>query len=298
VSTGELDYEGPWWVYVIDREARVVWYHEIPGDRTTVMSRVSADGTHLTWGEVSWFGEPSSLVRSTLDQSWTSQTELPLVGYTYDELPDGTIAYDSWTFGGDVGIRTVAPDGTIADVWSCTAWAPPETAWGACGTNTVNYDEARGTYLWSLYDLDTIVEVDPTSGQAVAAWGSAGTDPLLPEGTGLQMAHYPNWTADGTLLVHTQAVGDERVEWAREFTWDQATGALQQLWSYNTVDHYADCSGEAVRVDGSNTLLNYGCEGTILEITPQGEVVWEVAANELIGHQTLIEDLYAVNRGW
>ena len=46
-----------------------------------------------------------------------------------------------------------------------------------------------------------------------------------------------------------------------------------------------------------NTLLNYGCGGVIREITPDGEVVWQVDTGYLIGHQTQIEDLYAVNRG-
>lgn len=297
VSEGVADYSGTWWVMILDRQARVVWYRMVPEERVTVMSRVSADGTHITWGEVTWFGDASTLERATLDLGWLDSLELPSIGYTYDELPDGTIAYDSWTLGADLGIRTIAPDGAIVDVFSCTEWAQGAYPWGDCGANAVNWSEARGTYLWSMYELDTVIEVDPVSGLATGSWGRSGDDAIEPDGVGLQMQHYPNWTAEGTLLLHTQEPGDARVEWAREFALDEATGAIEQIWSYSATDRYADCSGEAVRLSNGNTLLNYGCGAAIREITTDGTVVWEVETGALVGHQTQIGDLYAVNRG-
>lgn len=296
VATGEPNYKGPWWMYILDRQARVVWYRALWDDRVSVMSRVSADGTHLTWSEASWFADPPTIERATLDGRWSESLEAPELGYTYDELPDGTFAYDSWHFDGDIGIRTLAADGTTTDVWSCTDWEPEGRSWGDCGSNTVNYDETRGTYLWSLYDLATVVEVDP-SGVALASWGDFGDDPLTPKDARLQMPHYPNWTADGTLLLSAQVAGEERVQFAREFALEPDTGGLEQVWSYATDERYAECSGEAVRVEGGNTLLNYGCGAAIREVTPDGEVVWDVETGALIGHQTPIADLYAVNRG-
>lgn len=297
VATGESDYEGPWWAYILDRQARVVWYRAIDDGRVSVMSRPAADGTHLTWDEVSWFGDPSTLERTTLDGRWQGRVELPLVGYTYAELPDGTVAYDAWSFGGDITLRTIAPDGTLTDVWSCHDWLPEGHPWDDCGTNTVNWSEARGTFLWSQYGTATIVEVDPVAGAAVGSWGDLGEDPLAPADARLQMQHYPYWTDAGTLLTHVQEAGEARVQWAREFTWDEASNGLTQVWSYRTEDRYAECSGEAVRLAGGNTLLNYGCGQAIREVTPDGAVAWEVETGALIGHQSLVDDLYALNVG-
>jgi hypothetical protein len=296
VGTGQENYSGPFWVYIVDRQARVVWYHRVPDDRVTVMSRLSPDGTHISWGEVSWFGDPPTVQRSTLDLGYTAAVETPQNGYTYDELPDGTIAYDQYTLGADIGLRTVAPDGAQTDLWSCTGWVPDGLEWGVCGTNTVLWNADRGTYFWSLYTLDTVVEIDPATGDAVHSWGTYGADPI-DDGVGLQLQHYPNWTAEGTLLLSTQAVGQDRVQWVREFEVDPASGALTQIWSYETADHYAECSGEAVRLTNGNTLLNYGCGGAVREVTPEGEVAWEIQTHELIGHQTLVGDLYAINQG-
>lgn len=297
VDTGLHPYQGPWWATILDRQGRVVWYRALPEERPTVMSRVSADGTHLTWAEMGWYGDdPSRLVRTTLDGGWGTTTELPEALYTYDELPDGTIAYDA-VVDGSYALRTLAPDGTVTDVWSCSTWLPDDLRPAQCGTNTVRWNAERGTYLWSMYDLNTVLELDPTSGTTLAAWGDHGTDPLLPEDVSLQMQHYPGWTTAGTLLLHTQENGPRRVEWAREFAWDEATNGLTQIWSYSTSDWYAECSGEAVRLENGNTLLNYGCGGGIREITSDGQVAWDVDAHGLVGHQTQVGDLYAVNQG-
>jgi hypothetical protein len=286
-------YAGPWWLLILDRQARVVWYRALPVGETTVMSRVSADGTHVTWGEADWFETERSVIqRSTLDDAWSETVPAPGMAYTYDELPDGTLAYDAWDDQW-VGLRTLAPDGTRTEVWDCLAWLPEDRERWNCGTNTVLWSPARGTYTWSLYDLDTVLEVDPTRG-VVGSWGDDGLDPI---DAGLQLQHYPNWTAAGTLLLHTQDDGEKEVQWAREFAWDESTNALSEVWSYEADDRYADCSGEAVRLANGNTLINYGCGQAVREIAPDGITTWELNTGCLVGHQTLIADLYALNRG-
>jgi hypothetical protein len=303
IDTGATHYAGPWWVYIMDRRGRVVWYRSLPAGRAVPMSRVSADGTHLTWGEVDWFGtsDPSTLERTTLDRSFHESADLPDMGFTYDELPDGSIAFDTWKGGSvddtgrpfQIGIRTLAPDGTFSDLWNCRDWLEADLDPWYCGTNTVLWNPARGTFLWSLYSISTVIEIDPEKG-AVASWGDHGADPI---DEALKMQHYPNWTPEGTLLVHTQQADSERVQWAREFSWDEANDSLTQIWSYATSDHFAECSGEAVRLANGNTLLNYGCGKAIREVVPEGDVVWEVLTGGLVGHQTLLADLYALNRG-
>jgi hypothetical protein len=66
--------------------------------------------------------------------------------------------------------------------------------------------------------------------------------------------------------------------------------------------------GEAHRIPNSNgnVLANYGSDGVIKEITPDFQVVWKVRIYhfgagylqpKMVGHCTLLDDLYAINRG-
>jgi hypothetical protein len=297
VDSGAQPYSGPYWVLILDRKARPVWYHLVEGQRLSIMSRPAADATHVTWAEVDYFGEvPSSIERATLDGAWSQSVEVPEIGYTYDELPDGSLAYDYWLTG-ETGIAVLSPEGENRHLWNCVDWLPRGHRFWDCGTNTVRWDETRRSYFWSLYELATILEVDGDSGALVGGWGDLGPDPLLPADAGFQMQHYPGWTASGTLLVHTQEVGDARVQWAREYAYEASTRTLTQIWSYAATDRYAACSGEAVRLENGNTLLNYGCGRGVREITSEGLVVWDLVMGGLVGHQELIDDLYALNRG-
>lgn len=297
LDTGRDWYSGPWWLVILDRHARVVWYQEVPDQRLSVMSRVSPDQTHITWAEVDYFGtRPSSVERSTLDLGWQQSVTVPEIGYTYDELPDGTIAYDFWDRS-RTGISLLSPEGKDSRLWECTDWLASEHSWWACGTNTVRWSQERESFMYSLYELNTVIEVDVNTGIIMGTWGDEGDNEILPSGVGLQMQHYPGWTPEGTLLLHTQQVGREREEWVREFSWNESQNSIEQSWSWSTTDYYADCSGEAVRLENGNTLINYGCGGGIREITPSGDVVWDVDTGRLIGHQTLIADLYALNQG-
>ena len=89
---------------------------------------------------------------------------------------------------------------------------------------------------------------------------------------------------------------------AREFTVDDETQTLTEIWSYGEDSpYYATYAGEATRV-GENTLISYGTDGALVEVTPDGEVAWELrwmtgSHPHLLGHLTLIDDLYALNQG-
>jgi hypothetical protein len=62
----------------------------------------------------------------------------------------------------------------------------------------------------------------------------------------------------------------------------------------------------AIRLENGNTLGNYGTGGVIREITPDKETVFHVkfdyesgndVYNKMVGHNVLIDDLYALNAG-
>ena len=62
----------------------------------------------------------------------------------------------------------------------------------------------------------------------------------------------------------------------------------------------------ALRLANGNTLVNYGTGGVIREVTPAKKTVFYVKFditssndyfNKLVGHNFLIDDLYALNGG-
>jgi len=74
----------------------------------------------------------------------------------------------------------------------------------------------------------------------------------------------------------------------------EVTREKQVVFDYTTKSEVYACQ----RLANGNTLVNYGTDGTIREVTPDGEIAWEVDfRSHLVGHDTLVPDLYALNRG-
>ena len=98
----------------------------------------------------------------------------------------------------------------------------------------------------------------------------------------------------GHLLLSTRASEKAQETVAREYALEG--GELVQVWSFGEGEGvYAPILGEARRLDNGNTLENYGGGMRIREATPEGEVVWDVAWDDMgtMGCTWPITDLYA-----
>jgi len=301
-------YEGPWFLFVIDRRGRIVWYRETPDNFATMHAKVSRDGTHLIWEETSIYegdhGEQSRLRRATLDlTTYDEEIAAPFLGSTFDETAEGTILLDDYTdFPPHTDLVEQHPDGSRTTIWGCMDWAVQYdlAVWG-CDPNETLWFPDTDTILWSMWASDTVVEIDRQTGELLRQFGrmddSWRFDPI---DSAFDMQHYPNYTRDGTLLVSTHMPREDGQQRAWEYELDDETQTLTVIWGYGEgVDHYARYAGEAQRLDNGHTLINYGTGADLREVTPDGDVVWEVqwAADYNIGHVTLIGDLYDVNRG-
>lgn len=89
---------------------------------------------------------------------------------------------------------------------------------------------------------------------------------------------------------------------------DIAGKTLKEKWIYREGDEYAMYMGEAHKVQNGNgnVLANYGTGGVIKEMAPNKQTAWCVKwdapfsddqNNKMVGHCTLLDDLYALNRG-
>ncbi|HJN78117.1 MAG TPA: hypothetical protein QGF58_29660 [Myxococcota bacterium] len=304
-TDGGEAYTGPFWLFIANREGRVVWYHELLRWNMSMFPRVARDGTHIAFDDHSFWdagGEGALIRRMSLSGDYSEDFEAPGLGWAWDETDEGTLLYDQHVGVPDVTIQEIAADGTRSEVWDCAAWM---AAWDDdpehCQSNTVNWVAETDSIMWSTYWGDYIAEIDRQTGAVL--WHAG----VLPEGLEIQPAeaaldlqHYPNYTPDGTLIVSTHVLGEEGQQRAREFVVDAAAGTLSEIWAYGEgVEGYAEYSGEAVRLHNGNTLLNYGTGGEIREIDGDGETVWSLQWGDerTLGHSQLVGDLYALDQG-
>jgi hypothetical protein len=309
---GSLDvtgssYGGPCWSFIVDREARVVWYHEVPDSRLNLFTQVSADGTHIlidgttnyVWGQ----GIEPIVDRYTLDKRYNEHFELPDLRFSFDEIPGGSILYDASRQ--DKLLIELYPDGSEREIFNCDRYAQ-EAGYSSsyCSVNSVVYNEGQGTVFWSQYSNDTVIEIDYATGDVVRRFGQArGGWAFDPEWTEVDYQHYPNYSPDGTVMASTHSRYQSGVQYAHEYVVDDKTETMVAIWSYgDEVLHYAQYGGEAFRLDNGNTFITYGTDGAIREVTMDRRTAWELEwpadpSTHLMGHFSFIDDLYALNEG-
>ena len=155
-------------------------------------------------------------------------------------------------------------------------------------------------------------------GTLVAQYGNAKNSfefasPLRtpPSAWKFEFQHFPNLTASGSLLVSSHMPGCSRTEQPVanqhafvEFDVDRTRKRLTETWRYTEGPEWPRAKGMAIRLANGNTLANYGTGGVIREITPDKTTAWHVKFdvpegddffNKMVGHNELIDDLYALN---
>ena len=99
--------------------------------------------------------------------------------------------------------------------------------------------------------------------------------------------HDANLTADGTLLLVSHEP-DATV--AREYA--LTADGLSEVWSLS--GPLSGFLGQARRLSGGNTMVNFGGKGLIREVTPSGQTVWQLEAElgSWFGNVVLLEDVF------
>lgn len=300
-------------VFIIDREGQ--WRFHQPHDDTLTVSAVDiADGTlwynSFDQDRSNDIGQVHARpLLGSLDETIDTRT----VGshHTFTRLADGTITVPSldirtW-FDPDesaeievVGDRIleIAPDGTETEVWSLWDSADPtkHDAWdsnfyGEVGkdwshANAVNYSESRDSYLFSLAHLDTIYEINRTTGAVMQIF----TQDSVTAGVVYNFQHDPNWTEDGTLLLISYPEGAPAMAIEYAVTDD---GKLEEIWSFQRDSTGSTLLGQARRLENGNTFLNFGGLGEMREVTPEGSTIWQLNAElgSWFGNATLLDAL-------
>ena len=305
ITGSTAGYGGPFYVFIMDRQGRYVWYSEMPNSRLTLFAQISSDGRYILYEGSTHYvyhGPEPIVIKSTLDRRYYETIDLPGLGFSFDEIPGGVLLYDKDGVHHELVERQ--PDGTERTVWDCDAYMSANGLSASCAVNSVVWIPATDTVLWSMYNSDTIVQVDRKSGQALRQLGQlSGGWTFDPPESVVDYQHYPSFTPDGNLIVSTHIYRQSGEQRAREWVLDDKIQTATQVWSYGEeVDNYATYGGEAFRLENGNTMICYGTDGGIREVTMEKKTAWEVewplsSGYRLLGHSTLIDDLYALNQG-
>jgi len=298
-------FDGLFWVYIMDRQGRIVWYYsDASSNAATGFQRIARDGEYI-WIERSRTGM-RGVTKMTLDRQYFQKIDSIPIGDAIDVTTDGSLLYEN---NGDLHERTKA--GTDRLIWSC------HTAFGAsynCYSNTVNWNPADDTVLLSFPEPNTVAQINRATGALVATYGDrAGSYTFSPTTWSLEWQHFPNISAAGTLMVSSHlpmfpegsAAGPMQHAFI-EFEIDRTNKRLTEKWSYSAGTEWPLSRGMAIKLPNGNVLGNYGTGGAIREITPDKRTVFHVKfdvatgsdyAIKMVGHNVLIDDLYKLNGG-
>jgi hypothetical protein len=303
-------YHTTFWLYIMDRQGRIVWYYADPASNaTSSFQRRARDGEYI-WIEKRPFGGAGErgVLKMTLDHEYFEEIAVPGLSDCIDVTDDGSLLYDVTP---SYVLRERTAAGEVRTIWSCPDHFGSRFR---CYSNTVNWNPLDDTILMSFPDERTAIEIDRGSGMVVGQYGAApGSYTFSPATWGFGFQHFANITPDGTLLVSSHMPGYEDTDMPvagqhafMEFTIDRQNRRLVEKWIYNEGPEWPLYKGMAIRLANGNTLANYGTGGAIREITPDKQTAFHVKFdvesgndffNKMVGHNELIDDLYALNGG-
>jgi hypothetical protein len=300
-------WDSTWWIYIMDRKGRIVWYYADPARKpTSSFPRKARDGEYLLFEMRPYSaGTVRGAIKMTLDWEYFEEISVPGLSDCVDITDSGSLLYDASS-----ELREMTRAGAVRTIWSC------RDHFGAdfeCYTNTVNWNPLNDSVFMAYPSENTLIEVDRENGDVVAQFGKAKGSWEFSPTWNFEYPHFPNITSEGTLLVSSHMPGFTREGGPVagqhafiEFTIDRANEVLIQKWLFTGAPEFPQSRGMALRLPNGNTLANYGPAGVIREITPDKQTAFQVKFdvptgddffNKLIGHNDLIDDLYTLNGG-
>jgi hypothetical protein len=279
-------------VVILDETGRVVWYHLGKKGLRALRVRPLTDGTGLRYAAIEAEEVPEKSALVSVDWAGEVTRELDLPRFTHDFVDDGDgdavgifLDVRPGRSGKDVmGDALYAIDGVSGEttpIWSVwDSWdvpADPEMVDGSwTHANTVDAREGGGWWL-GLRNQSAILEIlpDGTLGRQLGGDDSSWT---FPDAADLPKFQHGFQFQEGGVVIFDDrdpATGeDSRVlELALDDT--AMTARATATWHHDPpVSVFA--LGDVDRADDGSTLVTYSSAGTIADVSPEGELRWEL----------------------
>lgn len=299
-------------IALIDPQGRLCWWWKSGGAEvrsTRALMKFNKDGFYASLSPNSNEGN-----QEVVEVSWSGLVarRMDATGFYHDflERPDGRLAAILQTPHGDEfgtclghGIAEFNFGEPLEAAWDSWDYfsAIDDTCPGGDSSlahmNAIDYDPVRDEYTVGSRNFSTVVVVGADDFTMREAIGRAGTIKPTEMGDSTFHQHQFQWIEDDRLLLFdngSTSIGrDTRiVEWEI----DRAAGTFSAGWTHQPsppINVYA--LGDVERLGNGNTLIDWTTSGMLQEVSPAGEVVWQLAMplGYGFGYLQHVEQLYA-----
>jgi len=290
---------------ILDRRGRVVWMRPNPAQTATIQAQPSYDGQDLLIDQSTYWslfdgGAASQVVRIKIDGTVLATYDTPGLHHPFAESPDGDLVWGAYS-GYNETLEVLSPAGQQHTLFDCQDVSHMLVGEHYFASNTIRFNDVTGTITYTLYSHETILELDPQSGSLVRHFGHQDQAYAFePSDMGFWWPHGGHYTEAGTLLTSSQRGPNSDELVVREYEVDEQDEVLELVWSFGDDEGVVSpVMGEAHRLPNGNTLHNYATPARLREITPEGDVVWDLAFDNTqvytweLGRSTPLADLYA-----
>lgn len=304
------------WAVRVDAGGRADWARRGDPDLRILRAKPSRDGRSVIYAinDPSHLQEVGTIVREPLRGGEVTLTRADGIHHDFVEL-DGRFAFLEHRYAEHAlrvrplplasdGIRVVAEgssgegilqmdlfDSYPADPWwSCDhmrdqRWLPGTYEWSHSNSLLEAPHDPDAWWLLPRY-FDALLQID--RGTGAVQWQLGGRDGTFALGEGAAFQHgHASHAFDDRLLVFDNGDGHASPRQASrvlELQIDPIAGTAERVWEYVEPDgRHVSFLGDARRLPSGNTLVSWGPQGRITELTPEGEIVWELQLDLSIG---------------
>jgi len=305
---------------VVDGTGQIVWQGEDPGEPYKInRTRLALDGQSILTSayDRSRIEDIGVITRVGLDGEVLSTTRTTEQHHDFVEHDDETFTWLSWGYA-DVAIgfdpiplsadvlRTAAEGSDEADpeqiyaflddypidpFWSCghmdyDNFAPDSYEWSH--SNSLAHVPGEDAYYVMVRYWDALLKID-RGGALQWQLGGAFGDFEIPEEDIFRHAHMSDVWPGGILVFDNGDHGTAPVSGVAEYAWDEDAMTAEKVWDYRDPQgRFITHLGDARRLPGGNTLIAWGPKAELTEVTPEGEIVWELHTSGTIGRVTWV----------
>lgn len=290
-ATDGVIFTAPGALVVADRDGRIVFSRSLSG-RVDDFKRQGEVLTYFNWDQGRF---------EVLDKNYRLIDTWRAVGYPTDVhdlqlLPNGhalLLVYREFSYDMSLVVPGGSPTATVVScviqelgpdkglVWQWDSWDHlPITGTDVSLTaNRIDYAHCNAVepdgeaVLLSNRHLSNVVKINRATGAVIWQLGGVGNDFAFVNDSGFERQHDIRRLANGRLTLFDNGGAGRGYSRAVEYAIDEPGRVVTRMWEYR--GPWAFCCGNAQRLPGGNTLINWGpAHPTITEIDNAGQVVF------------------------
>lgn len=272
--------------FIVDADGDVVWWFDTGFSGGVAQASMSADGQSMWLVTASNSAAP--LVRVTMDGLTQQVYEETEGSHAVAPVVDDVMAYIDY---GETDCDSLFEIDSAGNVQELVELSDPEYVGiendggdtTNCHGNAVTYNEERDLYAFSSYGEDVFIV--PRSGGAPTKLSQ-----LVPGGNA-------SW---GSIQHGAQVLADSILVFANRTATNRSSFLEYSLSNGAVLDSYdpgifSGNLGDVQRLPGGNTLVTFSNAGVVHEITPSGQLVFELSASgQRMGYSSWRESLYGL----